>query len=141
MINTVTLVGRLGADPEGFPYGDKEGAKFRLAVNRPAKEDVTDWFDVTCFEPTSRFVLDYMRKGALVGIEGRLQSRTWEREGGGRGYAVEVLAHRVQGLESRADREAREGSAPAPARQQKPKPQAAPDWEVGEEADPFADQT
>lgn len=142
MINTVILVGRLGGDPESFNYGgDQEGAKFSIAVNRPTKDDETDWFNVSVFGNAVRFTLEYLRKGALVGIEGRLQSRTWEREGGGKGYAVEVIAHRVQSLESRAEREAREGGGQTQApRQQPTREEADPrSWE-DEDEDPFDDE-
>ena len=139
-MNVVAMTGRLGNDPESFSYpGDKTGAKFRLAVQD--RKDTTFWFDVTVFAPTAKFVLDYLRRGALVGIEGRLSSRTWEKQDGGKGYAVEIIAHRVDGLESRAEREAREGAAPQQQRQ--PKPQSreeAPDWATDEAEDPFGDQ-
>ena len=143
-MNVVAMTGRLGNDPESFVYGDKQGAKFRLAVQD--RKDTTFWFDVTVFEPSARFVLDYLRKGALVGIEGRLSSRTWEKQDGGKGYAVEIIAHRVDGLESRAEREAREGDATPKQQAKKPpmprqsREEAAPDWATDEAEDPFGDQ-
>jgi single-strand DNA-binding protein len=137
-MNMVALTGNLGGDPEAFRYGEKTGARFRLAVRRPAKDADTDWFDVTCFEPSSAYVLQYLAKGSRVGIEGRLQVDTWEKDGQKRS-AVKIIANRVEGLESRAEREAGGTSAPAP--QQRPAPQQPGiDWTSEETDDPFGDQ-
>ena len=139
-MNVVAMTGRLGNDPESFTYGDNTGAKFRLAVQD--RKDTTFWFDVTVFGQPAEYTLAYLRRGALVAVEGRLSSRTWEKQDGGKGYAVEIIAHRMDGLESRAEREAREGGS-APQRQ--PKPQSReeadpPDWATDEAEDPFGDQ-
>jgi single-strand DNA-binding protein len=138
-MNQVSLTGRLGADPEEFAYGEKRGARFRLAVNRPQKDADADWFDVTVFEPSSAFVLDYMTKGARVGVEGRLQVDTWEKDGQKRS-AVKIIAHRVEGLESKREREAAGTAAPAPRQQATPTPQGGVDWTTDESEDPFGDQ-
>jgi len=131
MINNVVLVGRLGNDPE-LTHTNSGTAlcKFRLAVKRPPRrdedggsgEEETDWLDITCWGKVAENVAQYLDKGALAGIEGRVQSHTWEKKDGSKGYGVEVNAQRVQFLESKSEAEARRGEAPSPA----PARQAAP---------------
>ncbi len=128
MINTVVLVGRIGNDPEmrytpsGMPV-----VNFRLGVTRVRRgdtgEDQTDWFDIVCFQKTAEFVSQYLDKGALVGVEGRLQSRTWEGADGRKNYRVEIIANNVQSLESRQEAERRRAARGQAA----PTPSAAPD--------------
>jgi single-strand DNA-binding protein len=122
MINSVVLVGRLANDPElrytptGTPI-----ANFRLAVDRGRKdesgESQTDWLNIVAFTKTAELVAQYLDKGALVGIEGRIQSRTWEGNDGKRNYQVEIVANNVRFLESKAEADRRRGakgqSAPA----------------------------
>jgi len=156
VINNVVLVGRLGNDPElTYTSSGTAIAKFRLAVTRPPRrnedgsrgEEETDWLNIVCFGRTAETVSQYLDKGALVGVEGRIQSRTWDKQDGTKAYAVEINAQRVQFLESRRDREARQGSAA----QQRPAAQAAPaqdaaappptdDWPGEDDEDPFGDQ-
>lgn len=157
MINNVVLVGRLANDPElTYTPSGTAVAKFRLAVNRPPRQgsdqQETDWLNVVTFGRTAETCAQYLNKGALVGIEGRVQSSTWERQDGTRGYSVEINALRVQFLESRRDREAREAGGgerprqpaqrPAAAEPSAPPPQETPDidWALDEEEDPFGDQ-
>jgi single-strand DNA-binding protein len=166
VINNVVLVGRLGNDPElTYTQSGTAITKFRLAVNRPPRQgsdqEETDWLNVVTFGRTAETCNQYLDKGALVGVEGRVQSSTWERQDGTRGYSVEINAMRVQFLESRRDREARQGQQGGSGRppqqqrsqQQGPPPQQqqqgdqgggqnGPDinWTMDEEEDPFGDQ-
>ena len=157
MINNVVLVGRLGNDPElTYTSSGTAIAKFRLAVNRPPRraedgsrgEEETDWLNIVCFGRTAETVSQYLNKGALVGIEGRVQSSTWERQDGTKGYSVEINAQRVQFLDSRRDREARQGGgqqqqgAPQQGAPQQGAPAPAPtdDWPGEDDEDPFGDQ-
>jgi single-strand DNA-binding protein len=160
MINCVVLVGRLGNDPElTYAPSGTAIAKFRIAVNRPPRQgsdqEETDWLNVVTFGRVAETVGQYLDKGSLVGIEGRVQSRTWQRQDGTNAYAVEINAQRVQFLESRQERERRQAASggPQPQRQQQPPrpqqgppppPQGAPpqdiDWAMNEEEDPFGDQ-
>lgn len=174
MINSVVLVGRLGNDPElTYTQSGTAICKFRLAVNRPPRQgsdqEETDWLDVVTFGRTAETCNQYLDKGALVGVEGRVQSSTWERQDGTRGYRVEINAMRVQFLESRRDREARQaqqgggppqqgqprggggyqqgpqGGGPPQQQQQQQGPQdqqGGPDidWTMDEDEDPFGDQ-
>lgn len=154
MINSVVLVGRLANNPElkytpsGMPV-----ATFRLAVDRGRKsetgEDQTDWLDIVAFQKTAELVSERLDKGALVGIEGRIQSRSWQAQDGSRRYAVEIVANNVRFLESRQEAERRRAargtggppgaqpqrSAPQPV----PPPEAFPSDDEGGD-DPFGDQ-
>ncbi len=144
MINSVVLVGRLANDPElkytpsGMPV-----VTFRLAVDRGRKsetgEDQTDWLDIVAFQKTAELVSQWLDKGSLVGIEGRIQSRSWQAQDGTRRYAVEIVANNVRFLESRQEAERRRAArgtgGPAGAPPQRPAPQAAPP--PAAPADPF----
>jgi len=152
----------LGNDPElTYTQSGTAIAKFRIAVSRPPRQgsdqEETDWLDVVTFGRTAENTAQYLDKGALVGIEGRVQSSTWERKDGTRGYRVEINAMRVQFLESGQEKERRQAAAggpprgrPQPPQQQGPAPQqAAPqqqggsdniDWAMEEDEDPFGDQ-
>lgn len=112
MLNTVVLAGRLCAAPESKQTTSGTTiCNFRVAVNRRGKADEADFFNVTCFEKTAQFVQQYVDKGALVGIEGRLQSRTYQTQGGESRYIVEVIANSVQALESKREAEQRRAQA------------------------------
>ena len=112
MLNTVVLVGRLCTQPESKQTTSGTTiCNFRVAVNRRGKADEADFFNVTCFEKTAQFVQQYVDKGALVGIEGRLQSRTYQTQGGESRYVVEVIANSVQALESKREAEQRRAQA------------------------------
>ncbi len=161
MINNVVLVGRLGNDPElTYTQSGTAIAKFRIAVNRPPRQgsdqEETDWLNVVTFGRTAETCAQYLDKGALVGIEGRVESSTWERQDGTKGYAVNINAFRVQFLETRQERERRQAGggggrpqgAPPPGQQQRPAQGPPPqegapeniDWAMDEEEDPFGDQ-
>lgn len=154
MINSVVLVGRLGTDPE-LTYTDSGTAiaKFRLAVSRPPRRggdegsggqdrgEETDWLNVVAFGRQAETCDQYLTKGALVGIEGRIQSRTWERDDGRREFFVEINARRVQFLETRRQREARETAEAAAPSDRGAQPPPPDDLGPGpEEEDPFSDQ-
>ena len=102
MINRIVLVGRLVADPDERTSNDGMAiAKFRLAVDRRRKnrdgEREADFFNVVCFRHSAEFVLRYLGKGDLIGVEGSLQIDRYERDGKWESW-VEVLADNVQSL-------------------------------------------
>jgi single-strand DNA-binding protein len=141
MINRVILVGRMVADPElRFTPSGVAVANFRIAVNRPFAnaqgEREADFIDIVAWRQSAQFTADYLRKGRLVGIEGRLQVRSYTTNDGQRRKVVEVVADSVRALDR-----AREGErAGAP----ESSPEAAPAEETfaGEEfgADVFENQ-
>ncbi len=149
MINNVVLVGRLGNDPE-MQYTPSGTAitKFRLAVSRPPRRDApegadeTDWLNIVTFGNVAENCAQYLDKGSLVGIVGRVQSRTWQTSDGQRRYAVEINARNVQFLESRREAERRRGAQQQPAATPTKQP-PPPEEEFGaipEGEDVFGDQ-
>ncbi|MEB3204442.1 MAG: single-stranded DNA-binding protein [Candidatus Sericytochromatia bacterium] len=111
MVNSVVLVGRAGADPEVRvfePSGDTI-VKFNLAVNRPVRRqegvDSTDWFRIELRGRQTDAAAKYIRKGGLVGIQGRLELDKYkDREGQMREIFV-IRANNFQLLGSRNDRQ------------------------------------
>ncbi len=102
MINRIVLVGRLVAEAEERTSNDGMAiAKFRLAVDRRRRgrdgEREADFFNVVCFRHSAEFVLKYLGKGDLVGVEGSLQIDRYERDGKWESW-VEVVADNVQSL-------------------------------------------
>ncbi|WP_247924658.1 single-stranded DNA-binding protein [Streptococcus salivarius] len=112
MINSVCLVGRLTKDPELKYTGNNTAvASFNLAVNRTFKdangERETDFINCVIWRQKAENLANWAKKDALIGITGRIQTRSYENQQGQRVYVTEVVAENFQMLESRA---AREGS-------------------------------
>lgn len=98
-LNVVAMVGRLVADPElRTTTGGTEVATFRIAVDRPFSKDANaqkaDFFTVVAWAGTALFVSRYFSKGSAIGVQGNLQSRTYEDNGKKR-TAVEIVAREV----------------------------------------------
>lgn len=104
MLNRVVLVGRLTKDPEfrTTPNG-VDVATFTLAVNRNFKskngEQQADFINCVVFRKQAENVNNYLNKGSLAGIDGRLQSRSYENKEGQRVFVTEVVCDSVQFLE------------------------------------------
>ena len=112
MINSTVLVGRLTRDPElKYTTSNIAVATFSLAVNRNFKdangERETDFINCVIWRQQAENLANWAKKGALIGITGRIQTRSYENQQGQRVYVTEVVAENFQMLESRA---AREGS-------------------------------
>jgi single-strand DNA-binding protein len=140
MINRVILIGRLTHDPEiRTTNSGKSVVDFQIAVQKRIKptdgSSDADFFRVTAWGQTAEFVSNYLSKGRLVAVEGRLQSRKFTTSDGQNREVVEVVADSVQGL----DRPREDGgSAPAGGGgQRKPVSVSAPGEQ---EYDPFADE-
>ena len=99
-MNTVVLSGRLGQDPQTRSTGTGTAvSNFSIAVN--GGKDMTFWFNIVAFGKTAELVQQYLTKGSKVGIEGRLQTRTYEKDGQTK-TVFEVVANRVEFLDSMA---------------------------------------
>ena len=104
MINRVVLTGRLTKDPEmkitpnGIPV-----TRFTIAVNRPFAnqngEREVDFINCIAWRKQAENLANYMRKGSLVGIDGRIQTSSFEGQDGNRVYMTEVVAESIQFLE------------------------------------------
>ena len=97
MLNRVILMGRLVSDPE-LKTTDTgiSVTSFRIAVERSyvkqGEERKADFIDIVCWRNTAEFVCRYFNKGSLIGIDGKLQSRTYQAKDGTNRYVVEVVA-------------------------------------------------
>lgn len=110
MLNSVCLVGRLTRDPElKYTTSNVAVATFTLAVNRNFKdangERETDFINCVIWRQQAENLANWAKKGALIGITGRIQTRNYENQQGQRVYVTEVVAENFQMLESRAARE------------------------------------
>jgi single-strand DNA-binding protein len=101
-MNLVVLTGRLVRDPE-LKYGQSGMAycKFTLAVNRMRKDDPADFISCAAFGKTAELIGEYLRKGNNTGVQGRIQTSTFEVNGEKR-YRTEVIVDRIEFLESRS---------------------------------------
>ena len=149
-VNKVILVGNLGRDPE-TRYMPDGGAVTNVSIattdtwkdkTSGEKQEKTEWHRVAFFGKLAEIAGEYLKKGSQVYVEGRLQTREWEKDGVKR-YTTEIIADRMQMLGSRqgmggGDRGEREGgerpSAPAGA---KPAPSKGGKFDDFEDDIPF----
>ncbi|MEJ2447553.1 MAG: single-stranded DNA-binding protein [Anaerolineales bacterium] len=104
-LNRIQLIGRLGRDPElkNTPNG-KKVCSFSMAVNRRwkdregASQEVTDWFNIEAWERLAEICGEYLKKGSLIFLEGRLQTDSYEENGSTR-YFTKVITSQMQMLE------------------------------------------
>ena len=104
MINNVVLVGRLVRDPElRYTPSNQAVATFSLAVNRNFKgqngEREADFINCVIWRQQAENLANWAKKGALIGITGRIQTRNYENQQGQRVYITEVVADNFQLLE------------------------------------------
>lgn len=115
MINQVALTGRLTRDAV-LRYTDKGNAvaTFTVATNRRYTDSdgnrQADYTNCVIWKKSAENLANFTSKGSLVGIEGRLQSRSYENQAGQRIFVTEVLVENFTLLESRADGEQRKSS-------------------------------
>ncbi|WEV70875.1 single-stranded DNA-binding protein [Lactobacillus sp. ESL0785] len=112
MINRVVLVGRLTRDPELRTTGSGISvATFTLAVDRQYTnaqgERGADFISCVIWRKSAENFCNFTSKGSLVGIDGRIQTRTYDNKDGQRVYVTEVVVDNFALLESRKDRESR----------------------------------
>ena len=106
MINSVCLVGRLTRDPELKYTGNNVAvASFSLAVNRNFKdangERETDFINCVIWRQQAENLANWAKKGALIGITGRIQTRSYENQQGQRVYVTEVNVSNFDNLQPR----------------------------------------
>lgn len=115
MLNRVVLVGRLTRDPElRYTPNGIAVASISLAVNRPFSNQQgnreADFFNVVVWRKQAENVANYLRKGSLTGVDGRLQSRSYENNEGKKVFITEVVADSVQFLEPKGSSSTSKGS-------------------------------
>lgn len=106
-MNSVILVGRLTRDPEVRYTSDTQRAiaNFSIAIDRgkdrSGSDLSADFPNVVCFGKQAELVERYVTKGMQVGVQGRLQTRTYENKDGRKVFVTEVVADRVEFLDSK----------------------------------------
>ena len=95
--NSVHLIGRPGMDPEIKKFGDKKLARFTLATNEKHYNDKmeliqdTEWHNILAWGRTAEIVEKLVRKGRLMAIEGKIQTRQYEDKDKNKRYVTEIL--------------------------------------------------
>jgi single-strand DNA-binding protein len=105
-VNRMTIIGNLGSEPEmRFTPGGRPVTSFRVATNwryttpDGERKEETEWFNVVCWSKLAEQCNQFLSKGRLVYIEGRLRMRTWEGQDGQTRSRNEIVADRVKFLD------------------------------------------
>lgn len=125
-LNRVTLIGNVGADPEirFMPNGDVV-ANIRLATTESWKDKVsgerkelTEWHRVVFYRKLADIVTEYVKKGSVMYVEGRIRTRKWTDKARQERYTTEIEANEMQMLGSRTTRSpgSTESAPPTPTR-------------------------
>ncbi|HEX8966354.1 MAG TPA: single-stranded DNA-binding protein [Chloroflexota bacterium] len=131
----VIVIGNLGRDPEKrYTQDGRPVTRFSVAATTRRRErdgewaDHTEWFSVTVFGRQAETLAERVAKGTRVYVEGRLESRQYDTQTGGKGFSLDVVANEVVVLDSRQRAEGDFGSGdlesavPAPTRGDVPRP-------------------
>ncbi len=106
MINRTVLVGRLTKDPQlSYTPSGIATARFTVAVNRPFKnegEQQADFISCVAWRKNAENLANFMKKGNLIGLEGRIQTGSYEGQNG-KVYTTDVVADSIQFLEPRSN--------------------------------------
>jgi single-strand DNA-binding protein len=111
-LNRVQLIGRLGKDPESkFTTSGKKVTHFSLAVGNRWKDksgeskESTEWFNIEAWGRLGEICQEYLKKGSLVYVEGRLRTDRYEDKGGETKYYTKVIALTLQFLDRKPSEE------------------------------------
>ena len=134
MLNCVTLMGRLVADPElRTTTTGKSVATFRIAVDRSfvrqGEQRQADFITIVAWESSANFVSRYFSKGSMIAIQGRIQTRNYEDANGAKRSAFEVIANEISFCGSKAEG----GTSVTPAPQVAPA--VAPSYQTANASD------
>ena len=128
MLNRVMIIGHLGADPElrytqsGSPVVTLRIATDESYIDRNGNRvDRTEWHRAIVFQKAAEHCNQYLHKGSLVYVEGKLATRKWQDQNGQDRYSVEIRADRVQFLDRK------ENGDQKPAQRQEQKQDSYPD--------------
>lgn len=105
MINRVILVGRITKDPElRTTQSDLSVCSFTLAVNRQFKskegENEADFIQCVVWRKQAENLVKYIKRGNMIGVDGRVQTRTYDNNEGVRQYVTEIVCDSIQFLET-----------------------------------------
>lgn len=126
-LNKVMLIGRLGRDPElRYTQSGQPVVNMRMATDESYTDkqgqrvDKAEWHSIVVWGRQAEPCSNYLSKGSLVYVEGRLQTRQWQDQNGQDRYSTEINAQRVQFLETRGQQQ---GGYDAPQQQRQAPPQ------------------
>ena len=129
MLNKITIIGRLGADPDvRYTQNNTAVANISVATSERYKDksgeqqEKTEWHRVVVWDRLAEICQKYLKKGSLVYFEGKSESREWEDKDGVKRYTTEIIAREMKMLDSKSTGE------------QKQEPEAEPDTS---DDDPF----
>ena len=118
MVNKAILIGRLGKDPEvRYTPDGTMIINFNLATDEQWKDkngekvQKTEWHRIVTFGKLAEICGNYLVKGKLVFVEGRIQTRSWEDKEGVKRYTTEIVANNMQMLDSKGQNKADESSS------------------------------
>lgn len=131
MLNRVMIIGRLGADPDlRYTQAGQATCSMRIATDESYTDkdgnrvERTEWHRVVAFQRTAENCNQYLSKGSLVYVEGKLATRKWRDQNAQERFTTEIRAERVQFLEKR------ENGAQKPAQRQERRSRRVSDEEV-----------
>ena len=132
-LNKVILIGRLGRDPETryMPNGDAV-CNFSIATDESwkdqsgQKKERTEWHAITLYRKLAEIAAQYLKKGSLVYIEGRIQSRKYTGKDGIERTAYEIVCSEMKMLDSKNESGATQADTPPPPTARQPAAQPAP---------------
>jgi len=148
-VNKVILVGRLGRDPETrYTSSGQAVCNFTLATDETYKDRAgerqkrTEWHRIVVWAKQAEIAQQYLHKGSLIYVEGRIQTRQWDDREGQKRTTVEIVANNFRMLGGRGDAAvvaagAGAGSAEADVQSPAPAAEEAPAPEVSDEDIPF----
>ena len=120
MVNKATLIGRLGKDPEvRYTPDGTMITNFNLATDEQCKDKLgakvqkTEWHRIVTFGKLAEICGNYLVKGKLIFIEGRIQTRSWEDKDGVKRFTTEIVASNMQMLDSKGQNKTDESSSEA----------------------------
>ena len=137
-MNKVLLVGRLTIKPElRYTNANVPYTRYSVAVDRGVNsntgERMTDFINIVTWRKQAEVICQYLNKGSLVSIEGRIQTGNFTDKDGNKRYSTDVVTDNVRFLESKAQSEARGASSATPYDFQEPSN------DISFDNDPFAD--
>ena len=134
MLNKVTLIGRLGNDPEvrHMPNGNPV-ANISIATSRrwkdkqsDEKREETEWHRIVCFNRLAEIVGEHLKKGSMIYIEGRIRTNKWQDQSGQDRLTTEIVAEQMTMLDRKNDSTSGQPSSPQQSAPQQQAPTGQP---------------
>jgi len=120
-LNKVTLIGRLGQNPDVREVGTSKVANFSIATDESYtdrngnKVDKTEWHRIVMWNKAAETAERYLKKGSLVYIEGKLETRSWDTDSGEKRYSTEIKSFSFQMLDNKNNQDQRDDSYDSPS--------------------------